>query len=572
MTDLPVPFAFWLPTFAANTISMARFSFPVILFILSLSFTQVSGQKPVNAPSSSPKMLPRPKLVVGMMVDQMRWDFLYRYYDRYSEGGFKRLLREGFTCENAMIPYAQTVTAAGHASVYTGSVPAVNGIMGNDWFDRSQNRSVYCVEDKGVAIVGGSDNKEPMSPKNLWTTTISDELRLATNFRSKVVGIAIKDRGAILPAGFTGDAYWYDSKSGNFVTSTYDYPELPVWVADFNMKKLADSLYAKDWNTLYPINTYVQSDRDNAAYEGRFMHEQTPTFPHELKSQMGVNYGTISSTPYGNTLTLAFARAAMKAENLGKDNITDLLAVSLSSPDYAGHQFGPNSIEIEDMYLRLDKELEAFFNHLDKEVGKGQWLFFITADHGVAHTPGFLAKNNIQVSTLSSNIGTLNKSIEEKFRVSNAIRSSGNYHVYFNYEKLDSAGANPDAVMQFAVKELEKDSTVWMAFETKKLQTVNMPAEIKERFINGMNPKFSGDLIVVLKSGFFVGGRTGTTHGSWYPYDAHIPMVFMGWGIKHGSTARPTYMTDFAPTLSALLHIQMPSGNIGRPVTEITDY
>ena len=387
-----------------------------------------------------------------------------------------------------------------------------------------------------------------------------------------MVGIEITDRGAILPGGFTGDAYWYDSKSGNFVTSTYYYPQLPGWVADFNKKKLADSLYAKDWNTLYPIDTYVQSDRDNVAYEGRFMHEQTPTFPHELKSQMGVNYGTISSTPYGNTLTLAFARAAMKAENLGKDNITDLLAVSLSSPDYAGHQFGPNSIEIEDMYLRLDKELEAFFNHLDKEVGKGQWLFFITADHGVAHTPGFLAKNNIQVSTLSSNISNLNKSIEEKFKVPNAIRSSGNYHIYFNYEKLDSAGANPDAVMQFAVKELEKDSTVWMAFETKKLQTVNMPAEIKERFINGMNPKFSGDLIVVLKSGFFVGGRTGTTHGSWYPYDAHIPMVFMGWGIKHGSTARPTYMTDFAPTLAALLHIQMPSGNIGRPITEITDY
>ncbi len=515
--------------------------------------------------------LARPKLVVGLMVDQMRWDFLYRYYERYGDGGFKRLLREGFTCENAMIPYAQTVTAAGHASVYTGSVPAVNGIMGNEWYDRSKNKSVYCVEDDGVTTIGGSEQAEPMSPRNLWTTTIGDELRLATNFRSKVVGIAIKDRGAILPAGHTGDAYWYDSKSGNFVTSTHYYPELPQWVINFNKKKYPDSLYARDWNTLYPIETYVQSDKDNVAYEGRFFHEKSPVFPHELKSQMGVNYGTISSTPFGNTLTLAFAREAMKAENLGKDPVTDMLAVSLSSPDYAGHQFGPNSIEIEDMYLRLDRELEAFFDHLDREVGKGQWLFFITADHGVAHTPGFLAKNKIKVSTLSTSVSALNKSIEEKFKVSNAIKNSSNYQLFFNYEKLDSAGVKLDEVLRYAINELEKDTAVWMAFETKKLQNTNMPAEIKNRFTNGMNPKFSGDIGLILKSGYFFGARTGTTHGAWYPYDAHIPMVFMGWGIKHGSTARATYMTDFAPTIAALLHIQMPSGSIGQPVTEITD-
>lgn len=550
---------------------MFRFLPNIFCAFLCILHLPVNAQNKDNAPTPLSKNLARPKLVVGLMVDQMRWDFLYRYYDRYSEGGFKRLLREGFSCENAMIPYAQTVTAAGHASVYTGSVPAVNGIMGNEWFDRSKNRSVYCVEDEGVKIVGGSENGEAMSPKNLWTTTISDELRLATNFRSKVVGVALKDRGAILAAGHTGDAYWYESKSGNFVTSTHYYPELPSWVTEFNNNKLADELYATDWFTLYPLKTYVQSDKDNVAYEGRFFHEQSPTFPHELKSQTGVNYGTISSTPLGNTLTLAFARAAMKAESLGKDNITDLLAVSLSSPDYAGHQFGPNSIEIEDMYLRLDAELADFFNHLDKEVGKGEWLFFITADHGVAHTPGFLAKNKINVSTLPSNLAALNKSIDEKFKVPNTIRTSSNYQLFFNYEKLDSAGIKLDDIIQYAIKELEKDTAIWMAFDTKKLQTANMPEEIKKRFTNGMNPKFSGDIGFVLKSGYFFGGKTGTTHGSWYPYDAHIPMVFMGWGVKHGSTARPTYMTDFAPTLSALLHIQMPSGNIGQPVTEITD-
>jgi predicted AlkP superfamily pyrophosphatase or phosphodiesterase len=544
----------------------------ILLISITLLFSFLgSSQKIVNANKQDLKELDRPKLVVGLMVDQMRWDFLYRYFDRYTQGGFKRLLREGFTCENAMISYAQTVTAAGHASVYTGSVPALNGIMGNEWYDRSQGRNIYCVEDDRVKTIGGSETAEPMSPRNLWTTTISDELRLATNFRSKVVGIAIKDRGAILPAGHTGDAYWYDSKTGHFVTSTHYYQQLPQWVSNFNARKLPDSLYEKDWNTLYPIETYMQSDRDNVAYEGRFFHEKTPTFPHELKSLQGVNYGTISSTPHGNTLTLEFAKNAMKAENLGKDNFTDLLAVSLSSPDYAGHQFGPNSIEIEDMYLRLDAELEIFFNHLDKEVGKGEWLFFLTADHGVAHVPGFLQKNKIPVSTLTTGTNALNKLIEEKFKASNAILASGNYHLYLDHRKIDSMGLNKDEIIDFTINELEKDSAVLMAISTKNLQQANIPAEMKERFVHGMNPKYKGDIVLILRSGYFFGSRTGTTHGSWYPYDAHIPMVFMGWGVKHGKTNRKTYMTDFAPTIAALLNIQAPSGSIGEPVVEITD-
>jgi predicted AlkP superfamily pyrophosphatase or phosphodiesterase len=533
--------------------------------------TSCISQKAKTNATGSDNTLPRPKLVVGLMVDQMRWDFFYRYYDRYSEGGFKRLLREGFSCENANIPYAQTVTAAGHACVYTGSVPAVNGIMGNDWYDRSLGRSVYCVEDDRVKTIGGAENAAPMSPRNLWTTTISDELRLATNFRSKVVGIAIKDRGAVLPAGHTGDAYWYDSRSGNFVTSTHYYEKIPNWVEAFNREKWTDKLYAKEWNTLYPIETYLQSDKDNVAYEGRFMHEQAPVFPHILSSQIGANYGTISSTPHGNTLTLEFAKAALRGESLGKDNITDLLAISLSSPDYAGHQFGPNSIEIEDMYLRLDAEIEDFFNFLDKEAGKGNWLFFLTADHGVAHVPGFLQKNKIPVSTLSTNVGVLNKLIEEKFGVAGAILNSGNYHLYLNYNKIDSLNKNRHEIIDFAISKLEEDTAVLMAFPIKDIYKTNLPDEVKTRYINGMNPKFSGDIGIILKGGYFFGSRTGTTHGSWYPYDAHIPMVFMGWGIKPGQTNKPYYMNDIAPTLAALLKIQTPNGTTGKPVIEITD-
>lgn len=533
--------------------------------------TNVAAQAAPGKNNTSSQTLQRPKLVVGMMIDQMRWDFLYRYYDRYSNDGFKRLLREGFTCENAHIPYAQTVTGPGHASVYTGTTPAIHGIMGNDWYDRSKGRMVYCAEDENVTTIGGSPKSEPMSPRNMQVTNLSDQLRLATNFRSKVVGVAIKDRGAILPAGHTGQAYWYDNGSGRFVTSTYYQPELPAWVQAFNSRKLPDSLYALNWNTLYPIETYVQSDKDNVAYEGRFTHEKAPVFPHELASQMGINYGTISSTPHGNTLTLEFAKTALLAEGLGKDNITDLLAVSLSSPDYAGHQFGPNSIEIEDMYLRLDRELAAFFQMLDKQVGKNEWLFFLTADHGVAHVPGFLAKNKIPVSTIPLNMGELNKRLEKSIGVPGLIKSYANYHIYLDHDKIDSADKELEEVSQALIKELKKDTAVWTAFEVTELQETTMPASVRERFALGAHPKYSGDVVVVLRSGFFGGYRTGTTHGAWYPYDAHIPMVFMGWGVKPGYTNRRTWMTDIAPTVAALLKIEPPSGTIGQAVIEITD-
>ncbi|HEY6503774.1 MAG TPA: alkaline phosphatase PafA [Chitinophagaceae bacterium] len=514
--------------------------------------------------------LQRPKLVVGLMVDQMRWDFLYRYYDRYGSGGFKRLLGDGFSCENTFIPYAQTVTAAGHTCVYTGSVPAIHGIMGNDWYEKSIRKSVYCTSDETVKTIGGSAKAEPQSPRNLWTTTICDELRLATNFKSKVIGIAIKDRGGILPAGHTANAaYWYDGASGNWVTSTYYMNELPGWVNGFNNRRIADSFYQFNWNTLYPISTYTQSDKDNAAYEGKFDHEAGPIFPHELASQAGKNYGLISSTPYGNTMTLAFARAAMESEGLGKDAVTDFLAVSLSSPDYIGHKFGPNSIEIEDTYLRLDRELAAFFNYLDAKVGKGQYLFFITADHAVAHTPGFLASNKIQVKTISSNRDKITQAVLEKFKVPNVIADADNYQFYLNDKAIDSAGADKSAIKELIIKMLNDVPEVLLAYDTDEISEVNLPAQVKEMFLNGYNTKRGGDIQTILKAGYFYGGATGTTHGSWYPYDSHIPLVWMGWGIKKGKSNTTYYMTDIAPTIAALLRVQMPSGCIGKPITEV---
>jgi len=537
----------------------------LLIAILNFSSLTIHAQQSAVAL----KTTDRPKLVVGLMVDQMRWDFLYRYAGRYGNGGFKRLLGEGFVCENTFIPYAQTVTAAGHTCVYTGSVPAIHGIMGNEWYDKQMGRSVYCTEDKEVKTIGGADNAEPQSPKNLWTTTICDELKIATNFQSKVIGVAIKDRGGILPAGHSADAaYWYDSRSGNWVTSTYYMNELPAWALAFNNRKVVDSFYKLNWNTLYPIATYKQSDKDDAVYEGKFAHEAKPVFPHELASQTGKNYGLISSTPYGNTMTLAFAKAALENEGLGNDGITDFLAISLSSPDYIGHQFGPNSIEIEDTYLRLDRELASFFSYLDAKVGRGQYLFFITADHAVAHTPGFLQEHKIPVKTLSVPVNEIVNGVREKFGIRGIILDADNYQLYLNDKAIDSAGADKEEVKNFIIALLNRHPDILMAFDCEEISEANLPALVKELFINGYNTRRGGDIQLILKPGLFFGGKTGTTHGSWYPYDSHIPLIWMGWGIKKGKSHTAYYMTDIAPTIAALLKIQMPNGSIGRVIEE----
>lgn len=536
----------------------------MLVALISTSF----AQKP------TPAGIPRPKLVVGLVVDQMRWDFLYRYYDRYdANGGFKRLINQGFSCENTMIPYTPTITACGHASVYTGSVPAVNGIVANNWWDRDIDRNIYCVEDKSVKTVGSNTAAGEMSPKNMLPTTITDELRLSNNFQSKVIGIAIKDRGAILPAGHTANgAYWYDGKTGNWITSTYYRPELPEWVSAFNAKKMPDQFFAQGWSTLYPIGTYRLSTTDNKAYESKPFGADVLGFPYDLKKSIGKNYGTISSTPFGNTMTLEMAKAALVAEKLGKNTVTDFLAVSLSSPDYIGHAFGPNSIETEDGYLRLDKDFGAFLNFLDQEVGKGQYLLFLTADHGVAHVPGFLNENKVPGGHFDDSgwMKRMNASFKSKYGTDKLIQNTMNYQVHLDHRLIDSLKLDQDAIEKEIISSLKLDEAVNRVFKLEELSTTTLNETIKTRVTNGYFPSRSGDIQVVLKPGYIDGGKTGTTHGLWNPYDSHIPLVFLGWNVKPGKTNRETYMYDIAPTVAAMLRIQMPSACLGKPVTEIT--
>nr|WP_255493377.1 alkaline phosphatase PafA [Dysgonomonas sp. HDW5B] len=506
----------------------------------------------------------------------MRWDYLYRYYDRYSNTGFKRMLNEGFTCENTMLNYVPSYTAIGHSTIYTGSVPAIHGIAGNDFIVQATGQSLYCTQDDNVQSVGTKDKNATagkMSPFNLKASTVTDELKLATNFRSKVVGVSIKDRGSILPAGHAANAaYWFDGESGNWITSTWYMTDLPKWLKDFNNKDMAKKYLDQNWNTLYPIDTYVQSTNDDNIYEETYKGIDKVKFPIKTSDLVKKNgLGLIRSTPYGNTLTLDVAKLVIENEQMGNNQVTDFLAVSLSSPDYIGHQFGPNSVKVEDNYLRLDKDLSDFFAYLDQKVGKGNYTVFLTADHGGAHNGQFLKDNKIPAgnwNTKTINEG-LNKFLSGKFGADNLVLSLNNYQVNYNYKQISSS-IDMDDLREATIQYMQKVEGVAYVVETAKVSEATIPAVIKEKIVNGFNRDLCGEIQIILKPGWYSDSDLkGATHGTWNPYDAHIPLVFMGWGIKHGSSNTEVYMTDIAPTVAALLHIQMPNGAIGKPIVDL---
>ena len=513
--------------------------------------------------------LQRPKLVVGIVVDQMRWDYLYRYQKRYTEGGFRRMLSEGYTCENTALPYVPSVTAIGHTCIYTGSVPSIHGIAGNNFVKDGQK--VYCTDDKTVKSVGSTSDAGLMSPRNLWTTTIGDEMRIASNGRAKVVGVSLKDRASILPAGHNPNgAYWFDDATGRFITSTYYMDKLPQWVRAFNDKHLPERYLSADWNTLYPKATYAESTADDTPYENGIREGVKPMLPLPLPAlYRKYGYGIIRNTPFGNTLTLDLARAAIEGEQLGSDEETDLLAISCSCTDYIGHQTGTHAIETEDTYLRLDQALADFLAYLDQKIGRGNYLVFLTADHGAMNNARFLQDRRIPAGSWDSKAAArkLREALAKDYpQAADLIKTVMNYQVFLNVDAIRSARLDASKVKERVVSLLQQDPDVLYACDMEKVATASIPDEVKYRIINGYNRERSGSVAIVLKPNHYDHGMKGTDHGTWNPYDTHIPLVFMGWGIKHGSTTRPTFMTDIAPTIAALLHVQAPNGNIGRPI------
>jgi predicted AlkP superfamily pyrophosphatase or phosphodiesterase len=518
----------------------------------------------------------RPKLVVGIVVDQMRWDYLYRYADRFGEGGFKRLMKHGFSCDNTMINYLPAFTAVGHTCIFTGSVPAFSGIAGNDWVEQATGQRMYCTDDSTVLAVGAEapaakDGK--MSPRNLLVSTVTDELMMADNFRSRVIGVSLKDRAAILPTGHSGTAaFWLDDSTGHFITSNYYMTRLPVWVDSFNAKNPVRSYMSSKWSTLYPKNTYLQSDQDDQAYEGKFKGDSTTAFPHNLDSSYKVAKSSFRYTPGGNTLTLDFARNAIEGYHLGQGAFTDFLTINCASTDYVGHQFGINSIEIEDTYLRLDQDLASFFTYLDETVGKDQYTVFLTADHGAAHAIWYSQNHDIPADYWNPQptVDSLNRILDQNFQTPGLVDTISNYQITFNMRTIRQKKLDFSAIKKTCLEWLRGQPGITYAMDMANMGETAVAEPVRSMVMNGYYAKRSGAIQLVLNAGWFEShGKTGTSHGTWNPYDTHIPLLFMGWGIKKGHSNQQVYMTDIAPTVAALLHIQMPNGCVGKPITEV---
>ncbi|GAB3256333.1 alkaline phosphatase family protein [Larkinella harenae] len=550
---------------------MKLLRFAAFLIAPSLVFAQTTPKKVAGAPTT----LSRPKLVVGIIVDQMRYDYLYRYYNKYSEGGFKRMMRDGFNARNNHYHYAATITAPGHTHVYTGSAPAISGMVGNDWYDRRLDRDVYCVEDStvsGVSASGTATSSGKMSPRNLLVSTVTDQLKIATQGRSKVIGIAMKDRGAILPAGHAANAaYWFDSKDGSWISSTFYMKEQPQWAKDFNARKLADKYLTQAWETVLPIDQYIESTVDDTPFENPLAGEQKSVFPHQAVASLGSKYEALRTSPFGDVLTKEVALAALKGENMGKGTETDFLCVSFSSPDAIGHRFSPSSIEIEDEYLRLDKIMAELLTALDAQVGKGNYFTFLSADHGVVDNPLYSQSMNLpgdfvegkQISAATT------KALVDAFGPGKWFVGNSNGQIYMNHDLMREKKVKMAEVTEVLRLALLKEQGIQNVVNLHDVSSNSVPTYWLPLLRNVYNPKRSGDVLLVTEPGWLQGARRGgTTHGTLYNYDTHVPLVFYGWGIKPGETMRRTHISDIASTVSALLHILEPTGNIGDPVFE----
>ncbi len=549
--------------------STANFTFMKNFFFLSIPIFVFLFSAQAQLPDE------RPKLVVSIIVDQMRADYISRYWDKLGNEGLKKLVIEGRSYNNAHFNYIPTYTGPGHACISTGTTPSINGIIGNNWFERNSTKSVYCVADAQAKKVGANANATSHSPHRLVASTLGDELMLASNGKSKNIALSIKDRSAIFSAGhYASGVYWLDDTTGNFITSTYYAQKLPDWIEQFNKQKLADKYLNETWNTLYPISEYSKwCTDDNVPFEGKLKGTHAPVFPYVLSQiRKHYNYKLIGLVPAGNTITFDLAKAAIKAEQLGKDTNTDLLSISFSTPDIIGHQFGIRSIEVADMYFRFDKEMADFIQFLDAEIGKGNYLLTLTADHGAADNPDFLLSKKIPAGLFNFNIkDSLNTFLKKEFG-DEFVTAWMNMQVYLDCEKIENKNLNFYAVVNASKKWLLQHPFVAYAYSQEELLNGNGDL-IKQLLRNGIYPKHSGDIAVVIEPGWLEmeWQTTGTTHGTGFTYDTRVPLIWYGWKVKPGIDNRRVHVADIAPTLSLLLNINLPNGAAGNYIHGIVD-
>lgn len=510
----------------------------------------------------------QPKLVVGIVVDQMRYDYLIRFADRFGEGGFKRLMK-GLNCIDAHYNYVPTYTGPGHASIYSGKTPSDNGIVGNAWYSREEGKIINCVEDSKVKTVGSKSDYGKFSPKNLKVQSMLEIIKSTKG--SKAVSVSFKNRGAILPAGTNSDGvYWFDYSNGNFVTSTHYAKTLPAWVQSFNDQHIAEYYKDSTWNTMYPIETYKKSRSDDNHFEVA-LNEGKPVFPYDLgklnvlKDDAGEqrNYFNIFSfTPYANTFLLNFGLEAIVGENLGKDDKTDVINISISSTDIAGHMFGPYSVEIEDIYLRLDKDLENFLNMLDKIVGKDDYVVFLTADHGVVPNPDYLKNQGKQGGYVVT--PDLKKRLEalyaDRLKFGGFIKEIKNNNIYFNMKAIRAKKVDFTRLKLITKQFLLAYDGIEVVFDRDDL-IKNEQKDHKANMVKrGVNER-SGELIFLTKHGYLPIDKDpkeykGTSHGSVWEYDTHVPLLFYGNNIPESIRKQRVEITEIAGTILNYLGIK----------------
>ena len=521
----------------------------------------------------------QPKIIVGIVVDQMCYDYLYRFQHHFCAGGFNRFLNKGLNCRNTLYNYVPTYTGPGHASIYTGTTPSNHGIVANEWYQHQTKSFVNCVSDKTVQTVGSASLEGQCSPRNLRTYTITDQLKMSSP-ESKVISISIKDRSAILPGGHLSDgSYWYDYSSGKFITSTYFKSELPKWLQSFNESKNASKYLAK-WDLLYPKSNYRSADE--SPYEVILTGKTSATFPYDFKEMSkAANNGNqlFTISPFANELLTDLAMEALSREQLGLDTKTDMLCISYSTPDIAGHAFGPYSLEMEDMYARLDRQIEKLLSHLDARYGKDGYVVFLTADHAVVPVPQMLVDRKMPGGYLFLNqrMESLRSELMKKFGA-DLVEAEENQNIYLNQFRMDSLQLNKQVICDFIADQVRKWPEVKLAITQSSLLSGNENLDEWGQMIQkGFDMERSGDVIFMLQPGYLAKSidepkaHTGTSHGSAFNYDTHVPLLWYGANIPAENSYRPIQIIDIAPTLIHLLNLQRTGAMTGVPIMEILE-
>ncbi|MCZ7609835.1 MAG: alkaline phosphatase family protein [Ignavibacterium sp.] len=514
----------------------------------------------------------RPKLVVGIVVDQMRYEYLYRFYQFYGSDGFKRLMNDGSNFTFAHFNYESTSTALGHASIYTGTTPFYHGIIGNSWYDKFLKKSINCVGDPDEQSIGCDNDNGQRSPRRLLSTTITDQLKLSNNGKSKVISVSLKDRSAILPGGHMPDgAYWYDGITGKFISSTYYHSELPQWVKDFNNKNYSDLYLTKKWELSLPESNYQINPPDESPYEPDLFNEGKTSFPHSFENvEHKERYYRLISTPFGNQILAELAKSALVSENLGKGEFTDFLAVSFSTPDIIGHEYGTHSYEVMDNYIKLDRQIADFLSAIDAQVGKGNYLLFLTADHAALETQAYLQDNRIPVGDLNHKAfsDSIKLFVQRTFGSSGIIENHSNRQIFLNHDLIRNNKLNLQLIRTELVEYMrETFPQLTSIFTRDYLDTQVASRDQKNLTVNGFHPTYSGDIAYDLQPGYLPDyKKTGTSHGTIFSYDTHIPIIFYGWNIPAQTINTPVYIVDIAPTIADLLKITEPSASIGIPI------